>query len=80
MKKRLRGVIFPIFGQFFNINLVILEVTMACDLSFWVIFSNNYGGNKYISFQDFHDPRGVIFQIFRLIFIGRMKGEWWILI
>ena len=43
-------------------------------------FFNNYDGNKYISFQDLHDPRGVIFQNFRLIFIGPMKVEWWILI
>ena len=43
---------------------------MVWDLSFWAIFSNNYDGNKYILFQDLHDPRGVIFQNFRLIFIG----------
>ena len=29
-----KGVIFPIFWQFFNITLVILEISMACDLSF----------------------------------------------
>ena len=44
-----KGIIFPIFLQFFNITLV---SSMACDLSFWAIFSNNYDGNKYISFQD----------------------------
>ena len=42
-------------------------------------FSNNYDGNKYISFQDLRDPRGVIFLIFRLIFIVPMKGEWWMI-
>ena len=30
---------------------------------------------KYISFQDLHDPRGVIFKNVRLIFIGPMKGS-----
>jgi len=54
--------------QFFNISLVILEISMACDQSFWAIFFNNYDGNKYISFQDLYDPRGVIFQNVRLIF------------
>ena len=29
-------------------------------------FSNNYDGNKYISFRDLHDPRGVMFQNFRI--------------
>ena len=29
-------------------------------------FSNNYDVNKYISFQDLHDPRGVIFHTFCL--------------
>ena len=42
---------------------------------FGLFFCNNYDGNKYISFQDLHDPRGVIFQNFRLIFIGPMKGN-----
>ena len=37
-------------------------------------FSNNYNGNKYISFQDLHDPRGVIFQNFRLIFRTYERG------
>ena len=41
---------------------------------------NKYDGNEYISFQDIHDPRRVIFQNFRFIFIGPMKGEWWILV
>ena len=54
---------------------------MACDLSFWAIFSDNYDGNKYISFQDLLDPRGVIVLNFRLqVIIGPMKGEWWKLI
>ena len=43
-------------------------------------FSNNIDGNKYISFQDLYDPRGVIFQNFRLTFIGPMKMELWIFI
>ena len=46
---------------------------MACDLPF---FSHNYDGKKYISFQDPHDLRGVIFQNFLLIFMGPMKGDW----
>ena len=33
-----KGVIFSIVWQFFNITLVILEVTMACHLSFYAIF------------------------------------------
>ena len=61
-----KGAIFPIFWQFFNITLVILEISMACGLSFWTIFSN-YDGNKYISFQDLHDPRGVILQNLQLL-------------
>ena len=65
--------------KYFNINLVIIEISMACD-HFRLFFSNNYDGNGYISFQDLHDLRGVIFQNVRLIFIGPMKGEWWILI
>ena len=32
------------------------------------------------SLESSPDPRGVIFQKFRLIFIGPMKREWWILI
>ena len=43
-------------------------------------FPNNYDGNKFMSFQDLYDPSEVIFQHFRLIFIGPMKGEWWVLI
>ena len=31
---RLNGSFFSIFWQFFNITLVILEISMACDLSF----------------------------------------------
>ena len=54
---------------------MILEISIACDLSFWAIFSNNYDGNKYISFQDHHDPRGVIFENVLLISIGPMKGK-----
>ena len=41
------------FKYIFNISLVIIEISMACDLSF-----------QAISFQDLYDPRGVIFQIF----------------
>ena len=33
-------------------------------------FYNNYDGNMYISFQDLHDPSGVIFQNFLLFFRG----------
>ena len=39
-------------------------------------FSNNYDGNKYISFQDLHAPRVVIFPNFRLICIGPMSGRY----
>ena len=46
---------------------------------FRLFFSNNYNGNKYISLQDLHDPRGVIFQNFQLVLIGPMKVEWWML-
>ena len=49
---------FSIFWQFFNITLVILEITMACDISFYAIFSNNYDGSKDISFQDPSGPKG----------------------
>ena len=45
---------------------------------FRLFFSNNFDGNKHISFQDLYDPRGVIFQNVRFIFVGPMKGEWWI--
>ena len=34
----------------------------------------------YISFQDLHDPSGVISKKCRLIFIGLMRGEGWMLI
>ena len=34
-----KWVIFSIFWQFFNITLVILEISMACDISFYAIFS-----------------------------------------
>ena len=47
---------------------------------FRLFFSNNYDGNKYISFPDLYDPRGYFFQNFRLIFIGPMKGDWLFLI
>ena len=54
---------------------MILEISMACDLSFWAFFFyDNYDGNKYISFQDLHDPWGVIFQNFRLIFRTYGRG------
>ena len=81
-KSRLKGSILCLQSkQFSNITLVIFsQIFMACDLSLQAIFSNNYDGNNYISFQDLHYPRGVIFQKFQLIFIGPMKGEWWILI
>ena len=69
-----KWVIFVIFWQYFNITLVILEISMSCDLSFrGIFFSKNYDGNKYISFQGLHDPRGVIFQNIRLFFIGPMN-------
>ena len=50
------------FKVFINITLVIIRISMSCNLSFKAIFFNNYGGNKYISFQQLHDRRVVIFQ------------------
>ena len=60
---------------FLNIPLAIIEISMSCDLSFrGIFFSKNYDGNKYISFQGLHDPRGVIFQNIRLIFRTYERG------
>ena len=37
---------------------ITVEISMACDISFYAIFSNNYDGNKDISFQDPSGPKG----------------------
>ena len=75
-----KGVILSIFfWHFLNITLVIPKISMACDLSFWDIFSptcNSYDGNKFISFLDLHDPRWVIFQKIRLLDID-IGGYWY---
>jgi len=65
-----KGVNFHFFLNSLNITLVIIEISMARDLSFQAVFFNNYDGNMYISFQDLHDSRGVMFQNVRSIFIG----------
>ena len=46
---------------------------------FRLFFSNNSNGNKYLSFQDLHDPRGVIFQNFSINFyiLWKDSGGYW---
>ena len=53
-----KGVVFSIFWQFFKITLVILEISMAYDISFYAFFPKNYDGNKDISFEDAPGLRG----------------------
>ena len=69
-KSRLKGSILRLQSkQFSNITLVIFsQIFMACDLSLQAIFSNNYDGNNYISFQDLYDPRGRCFKMFDYIY------------
>ena len=70
-----KGLLFP-----FVLQLIIITIHGMRPIILGYFFPNNFDGNKYISFWDLHDPRGGGFQNFRLIFIGPMKGEWWILI
>ena len=65
-----------LFGEYFlNITLVIIDISMACDLSFQAIFSpRNCCGNKYSGST--HGPRGIIFFFFFSIFMEPMKGDW----
>ena len=46
---------------------------MACDISFYAFFPNNYDGNEDISFQDPPGPRGAIVSFFKVNFMGPMK-------
>ena len=77
---RLNGSLFIFFGNFSVSLWWFLRYPWHATYYFGLFFSNNYDGKKHISFQDLHDPRGVIFPNFRLILIGPMEGKWWILI
>ena len=64
------------FGHFFKVIFVILDISMACDISFYAFFPNNYDGNEDISFQDPPGPRGGgIFPFFKVNFRGPMKWD-----
>ena len=57
-----------------------LEISMACDISFYAIFPNNYDGDKEISFRDPSGPRGAIFPFLKVNFRGPMKCDLCLLI
>ena len=64
-----------VFKSFCYITLVIIEISMACGLSFKAIFSNNYDGNKYILFRTSMIQGGISFIIFNQFLRDLWKGS-----
>ena len=65
--------IFPFLGGIFQFNFGDFLDIHAIPPIIKATFSNNYDGNKYISFQDHHGLMGVIFQFLGGNFYGTFE-------